>query len=47
MSFRMFHEICSEIGVRETRSIALPSNFGYDLPPDNSGFLEMYCSEVG
>jgi len=47
MSFRMFHEICPEIGFRETRSVALPANSGYDLPPDDYGFLEMYCSDAG
>ena len=47
MSFCMFHEICPEIGIQETRSIALPTDSGYSLPPDNYGFLEMYCSEAG
>ena len=47
MSFQMFHDICQEIALQETRSIALPSNSGYDLPADDYGFLEMYCSEVG
>lgn len=47
MSFRMFHEICQEIAFQETRSIALQANSGYDLPPDNYGFLEMYCSDAG
>ena len=35
MSFRMFHEICPEIGFRETRSVALPDG-GDDLPPDQA-----------
>ena len=47
MSFRMFHEICPEIGLRETRSVTLPANSGHDLPADDYGFLEMYCSEAG
>ena len=47
MSFMMFHEICPEIGIQETRSIALSANSGYDLPPDDYAFLEMYCSEAG
>ena len=47
MSFQMFHDICQEIALQETRSIALPSNSGYDLPADDYGFLEMYCSEAG
>ena len=47
MSFRMFHEIYPEIGMRETRSVTLPANSGYDLPADDYGFLEMYCSEAG
>ena len=47
MSFRMFHEICQEVAFRETRSIALSDNFGYDLPADDYAFLEMYCSEAG
>lgn len=43
----MFHEICQEIAVSETRSIALPTDAGYDLPADDYGFFEMYCSEAG
>lgn len=31
MSFRMFHEICPEIALAETRSIALLANSGYTL----------------
>ncbi len=45
MSFRMFHEICPEIAVRETRSIALTEDFHKDLPSDDYAFLEMYCSD--
>ncbi len=47
MSFQMFHEICTEIALRETRSVALPANSGYDLPADDYGFLELYCIEAG
>ena len=47
MSFQMFHEICREIGLKETRSITLLDNSGYDLPPDDYAFLEMYCSDAG
>lgn len=47
MSFRMFHEICPEIAFRETRSITLSDNSGYDLPTDGYVFWEMYCSEAG
>ena len=34
MSFRMFHEMCPEIGARETRSFALAANSCYGLPAD-------------
>lgn len=47
MSFRMFHELCPEVGLRETRTVTLKSNSGGDLPPDSYAFLEMYCSEKG
>lgn len=47
MSFQMFHEMCPEIGVRETRSIALLDDSGYGLPSGDYGFIEMYCSEAG
>lgn len=46
MSFRMFHEICPEIGIRETRTVKLPTNSGCDLPANDYAFLEMYCSEA-
>lgn len=46
MSFLMFHEICPEVAFRETRSITMPDNSGYDLPPDDYAFLEMYCGDV-
>lgn len=47
MSFQMFHEVCPEIGLQETRSIALPDDSGYNLPADDYAFLEMYCSDAG
>jgi hypothetical protein len=47
MSFQMFHELCPEVGLRETRSVALSSGSGNGLPADNYAFLEMYCSEAG
>ncbi len=46
MSFRMFHEICPEIGLRETRTVALTPNSDLGLPADNYAFLEMYCSDA-
>lgn len=39
MSFRMFHEMCPEIGIRETRSVALSSGSGYGLPAGDYAFL--------
>ncbi len=47
MSFRMFHELCPEIGLHETRSVTLSANSDYGLPADSYAFLEMYCSEKG
>ena len=47
MSFQMFHELCPEVGLRETRTVALPANSDLGLPADNYAFLEMYCSEAG
>ena len=47
MSFQMFHEICPEIGFRETRSVTLPADSGHDLPADAYAFLEMYCADAG
>ena len=47
MSFRMFHEICPGIGLRETRSVTQLANSGHDLPADDYAFFEMYCSEAG
>ncbi len=47
MSFQMFHEICPEIGFRETRSVTLPADSGHGLPADAYAFLEMYCADAG
>ena len=47
MAFHMFHELCPEVGLRETRTVALPANSDLGLPADNYAFLEMYCSETG
>jgi hypothetical protein len=41
----MFHEICPEVGLRETRTVTLMPNSGGDLPPDSYAFIEMYCAE--
>lgn len=46
MSFRMFHEICPEIGFHETRTVTLQTGWG-GLPADDYAFVEMYCSEAG
>jgi hypothetical protein len=47
MAFQMFHEMCPEVGLRETRSVTLPSNSAGGLPADAYAFLEMYCSDAG
>jgi len=46
MSFQMFHEICPEIGFRETRSVTLSADDGDDLPADAYAFIEMYCADA-
>jgi hypothetical protein len=43
MSFRMFHEVCPEIGLHETRSVTLSANSDYGLPSDSYAFLDMRC----
>ena len=47
MSFQMFHEICPEIGFRDTRSVTLSADDGHGLPADAYAFLEMYCADTG
>lgn len=47
MSFQMFHELCPEVGLRETRTVALPAGSDLGLPADSYAFLELYCSETG
>lgn len=39
MSFRMSHEICPEIGLRETRSVTLPAGSGQSLPGETNTIL--------
>lgn len=46
MPFQMFHEMCPEIGFRETASVTLPEPAD-GLPADSYAFLEMYCAEAG
>jgi hypothetical protein len=38
----MFHELCPEVGLRETRTVALPANSDFGLPADNYAFLERH-----
>lgn len=46
MSFLMFHDVCPQVGFREIRSITLADDSGYDLPPGEYAFLEMYCADA-
>lgn len=43
----MFHEICPEIGFRETTTVVVAPDSGDVLPAGTYVFLEMYCSEEG
>jgi hypothetical protein len=47
MAFQMFHEMCPEVGLRETRSVTLPANSADGLLSDDYAFLEMYWTEAG
>jgi hypothetical protein len=42
MSFQMFHEMCPEVGLRETRSVTLPANSAGGLPADDYAFLKRH-----
>jgi len=45
MPFLHLCERLPEIAGRETRSITVPPGSELGLPPDDCGFLEMYCDE--
>ena len=47
MPFASFREYFPEVAEREVRSITVLPGSGGDLPPDDYGFLEMYCNEPG
>lgn len=48
MPFQQFHELFPEIGMAETRSIAVLTDDGESgLPPGDYGFCEMFCNERG
>jgi hypothetical protein len=42
MSFQMFHVMCPEVGLHETRSVTLPANSADGLPADDYAFLERH-----
>ena len=47
MPFVELYVYFPEVAGRETRSITIPPGSGFDLPPDDYGFLELYCNERG
>jgi len=47
MPFAQFWEYFPEVAKRETRSITVPPGSPLGLPPDDYGFLELYCDEPG
>ncbi len=47
MAFAAFHDHFPELAEQETRSITIPAASNLGLPPDEYGFLEMYCDEPG
>jgi hypothetical protein len=47
VSFVLFYSRFPELAKRETRSLIVPSDTPGPLPPDEYGFLEMFCDEPG
>ena len=48
MPFQQFYELFPEVGIAETRSIAvLTDDDESGLPPGDYGFCEMFCNERG
>ncbi|GMU23947.1 MAG: hypothetical protein AMXMBFR13_40240 [Phycisphaerae bacterium] len=47
MSFVLLYGRFPELAKRETRSVIVPPDTEGPLPPDEYGFLEMFCDEPG
>jgi hypothetical protein len=47
MPFVPFHDYFPEVAKRETWSATILPSSDFGLPPDDYGFLEMYCDEPG
>ena len=47
MPFAFFHTRFPEVAKRETRTVLIFGNSGYDLPPAHYSLFEMFCDEPG
>jgi len=47
MPYALFHSLFPEVAERETRTVTVVHRLGFNLPPAQYAFLEMFCDEPG